>query len=276
MDWQLASLWDEFLEFYADNNINLITVEPEILSSGEPITGCSISQNTTQLYQVNYWKDSIYEFSCSISSGDLDFKVYNYDYSGCFELIGGSYLVNPSDGSIEKCRFRLDNGCYLIIVKGKASMTEYSIETKECEAINLVCNSPHTDTAGSINGDDQGHYKQDLYFYFKIDIPYGNNTVQLSSSETANYQLTIYNAAWYFRFNLSTTSYGEVLSLIYNNTDESPITLYFEINCLEGSGSFTIEVKNPLEPTPKVKLPFLILFVFLPIIAVVSRRKGNP
>ncbi|MHA1432656.1 MAG: clostripain-related cysteine peptidase [Candidatus Heimdallarchaeota archaeon] len=277
MDWQLDTLWDEFLDFYLDHNWHLIIIDPQTLSLDEVMEDCIIGQNRTQLFRFNLWKKSLYEISCLISSGDIDFKVIKFDYMGEFEYIGGSFLVNPDDGSTEKCRFMLESGFYYILVYGKASTSNYEIGVKYYDAINLVCNSPNTQTAGSMNGDDYGHFKQDLNFYYKIDIPYGNNTITLTNSATANYQITIFDENWIMEYFLPAEGFGEVLTIIYVYTGENPITFYLEICGYEGAGEFTIEILNPNEPTPtsKVKLSLLMVLVILPFITIISRKKSN-
>jgi hypothetical protein len=273
MDWQTDTSWDEFLNYYWNNHLCSHTVEPEELSLDEAITNCSIVQNSIQLFRINFWQKSIYEFTCPISSGDVNIKVMKYDYTGVYEIIGGSYLINPDDGTTEKCRFYLKTGFYLILVYSKGSTSNFGLEVKECESTNLVCNSPYTQTAGSRNGDILGHNKQDLNHYFQIEIPYGNNTITLSNSETANYQLTIYNEDWSELYFLPADGCGEVLLLIYNQTNEEPIMFYLEICGIDGAGEFTIEIKNPNEPTPKVDLHLLVILISLPIVLIISKRK---
>lgn len=171
----------------------------------------------------------------------------------------------------------LETGFYYIIVFGKASTSNYEIGVKYYEAINLVCNSPNTQTAGSMNGDDSGHFKQDLNFYYKIDIPYGNNTITLTNSATANYQITIFDDDWNMEYFIPAEGYGEVLTIIYTHTGENPLTFYLEICGYERSGEFTIEIKNPLEPTPtsKVQLSLILILAFLPIMTFITRKKSN-
>jgi hypothetical protein len=273
MDWQIDTLWDEFLQYYRTNHLYLVSVEPQLLSVDEVITDCSIVQDSVQLFRINLWQKSIYEFICPISSGDVDFKVLTYDYAGEYEVIGGSYLVNPDDGTTEKCRFRLETGFYLIVVYGIATSSDYEFVVKESEPINLVCNSPTSQHSGSINGDAQGHYKQHVNHYYQIDVPYGNNTITLKNSEAINCQLTIFNELWMNLHFLPAEGFGEILTLIFNQTDENPTTLNLEICCIEGVGDFTIEINNPNEPTPTVSLHYLLILLYLPITIILKKRK---
>jgi hypothetical protein len=273
MDWQTDTLWDEFLNYYWNTHLCSHTVEPEELSLEEAITDCSIVQNSIQLFRINLWQKSIYEFVCPIASGDVDVKVMKYDYAGVYEVIGGSYLINPDDGTTEKCRFYLKTGFYLILIYGKASTTNFGLEVKESDPINLICNSPYTQTAGSRDGDILGHYKQDLNHYFQIEVPYGNNTITLSNSETTNYQLTIYNEDWNELYFLPAEGFGEILMLVYNQTNENSTLFYLEIYGIDGAGEFTIEINNPNEPTPKVDLHILGILILLPLFAIITRRK---
>ncbi|HUT80479.1 MAG TPA: clostripain-related cysteine peptidase [Candidatus Bathyarchaeia archaeon] len=273
MDWLTDTLWDEFLDFYKSNYLYLKTVNPEMLSLEEVRKDCSIVQNSVQMFKINLWKKAIYEFACQISSGDIDFKVMKYDLTGIYKLIGGSFFINPEDATSEIGRYRLETGFYLILVYGKASTSNFDIEVKECEPIELVCNSPYTSTGGSMNGDTQGHFKQDLNHYFQIGIPYGNNTITLSNSETANYQLTIYDETWKKLFFIQAEGFGKILTLEYNQTSESPTTFFLEIYDCEGYGEFTIEIKNPNEPTPNVSFNVWNIIFFLPIIIIISKAK---
>ncbi|NHK30346.1 MAG: hypothetical protein FK730_03280 [Asgard group archaeon] len=273
MDWQTETLWDEFLNFYWNNHLCSLIVEPEEISLDEAISGYSIVQNSIKLFRFNIWQKSIYELTCPISSGDVDIKVIKYDYSGVYKVIGGSYLINPDDGTTEKCRFYLKTGFYLILVRGKDSTSNYGLEVKECDPINLVCNFPYTQTAGSRNGDTLGHYKQDLNHYFQIEVTYGNNTFTLSNSETTNYQLKIFNEDWNELYFLPAEGFGEVLRLIYNQTNENSTLFYLEICGIDGAGEFTIEIRNPNEPTPKADLHLLVILFFLPIYTIISKRK---
>ena len=168
MDWQSATLWDEFLTFYVDNSFHTSSIEPESLTLDETKEDCSIQKNSIKMYQIYLLQKSIYEFSCQITSGDIDIKVMKYDSVGTYELLGGSYLVNPEDGTTESCRFYLQYGSYFILVYSNISISNYDVIVRKCVPIDLVCNSPYTLSGGSINGDAQGHFKQDLYHYFQI------------------------------------------------------------------------------------------------------------
>ena len=272
MDWQTDTLWDEFLTFYLDNNLHTINIELQMLNLEEIKKDCSIQQNSIQIYRINLWQNAIYEFYCPIITGDIDIKVIEFDLSGTYETIGGSYLINPDDATDEYCRFHLETGFYLVLVYSYDLSSTFDLVVRKCEPNELVCNSPKTSTGGSINGDEQGHYKQDLNHYYQIALPYGNNTITLTNSETANYQLTIYSEFWGILFYLSATGLGEVLTLQYNQTSDNPITLILEICGYSGVGDFTIEIGNPNEPTPKMTFVWQFIF-FLPIIITISRKR---
>jgi len=275
MDWLSDTLWDEFLTFYKDNYLYTSYIEPPMLSLDEVEEDCTIQENAIKLYRINIWQNSIYEFYCSISTGDVDIKVIEYDFSGNYELVGGSYLINPTDGSAEFCRFRLETGFYLIKVQCKNLASIFNLVVRKSNFVELVCNSPYTSTGGSMNGDDQGHYKQDLNHYFQIAIPYGNNTIRITNSEFANYQLTIFNELWSTLFFLPAKGSGDVLILMYNHTSENPITIILEVCGYEGVGDFTIEIKNPLEPTPKMTVNIWFFTFFIPIIFAFGKKKNK-
>ncbi|NHJ05249.1 MAG: hypothetical protein EAX90_10515 [Candidatus Heimdallarchaeota archaeon] len=272
MDWQADTLWDEFLDFYRDNYLHSINAQIQSLTLGETKEDCSIEQNATKLFSINFWKKIIYEFTCQISKGDVDFKVIEYDYSGTCNLIGGSYLVNPEDGKTEKCRFRLENCFYLVLVYGLDTTSKFDLEVKESEPIELVCNSPSSQSTGSINGDVDGHFKQDLNHYFSIELPDGINTINLNNSETTNCQLVIYNEDWNLLYFLPAQGYGEVLTLIYNHSTKTNLTLFLVICSLEGSGKFVIEIKNPNEPTPKADIPIMFTIIGLMMVTIITRK----
>ncbi len=273
MDWQTATLWDEFLDYYRDNNLYTSFTEPLLLTLEEVEEDCTIQKNSIKLYRVNIWQNSIYEFYSPIITGDVDIKVIAFDLSGTYETIGGSYLVNPIDATEEYCRFHLKTGFYLVLVYSYNLSSTFDLVVRKCEPNELVCNSPKTSTGGSINGDEQGHYKQVLNHYYQIALPYGNNTITLTNSETANYQLTIYSEFWGILFYLSEAGLGEVLTLQYNQTSDNPIILILEICGYSGVGDFTIEIKNPNEPTPKMGFHFWQFFLFISLILIVYKKK---
>jgi len=280
MDWQTATLWDEFLELYRENQICSIVVEPSMLNLGEAKEDCSVEQNEVQLFRIDLWHESIYEISCTIMSGDVNLRVMEYKLNHQFEMIGGSYLINPDDGKTELCRFRLQLGFYFIFVYGNASTTDYGIEVREYETMRLVCNSPIKQSTGSMNGDSLGHFRQDLFHYYTIEMPAGSNTISLINSETTNCQLRIYNESWMPIFLLPADGNGEVLSLEFNQTNEDSVTLYVEVFCINGSGEFTLEVNNPNEPTPGtsnepipiVEVALLIVSLTLVSLAILLRK----
>jgi hypothetical protein len=283
MDWQTATLWDEFLDYYWENRICSIVVEPSMLDLGEIIEGCQIEQSELQLFRINLWRTSIYEFACTIVSGDVNFRVMEYNLNRQFEMIGGSYLVNPDDGKTELCRFRLQSGFYFIFVYGNASTTNYEIEVRECEMTELVCNSPITQSTGSMNGDSLGHFKQDLYHYYIVEMPAGNYTISLTNSETTNCQLKIYNESWTLVHFLPSDGNREVSSIVFNQTSEDSLKFIIEIFWINGSGEFTLEVNNQNNPTPNtqndptpiIEVTLLIVFLTLSSSAVLLRRKNQ-
>ncbi|MFW9923231.1 MAG: clostripain-related cysteine peptidase [Candidatus Thorarchaeota archaeon] len=275
MDWITDTTWDNFLQYCNNNHLYSYNIEPELISAEEVKEDLTISQNVIQMFRVNLWKKGIYEFLCPISSGDVDFKVIEFDYSGMHELIGGSYFVNPDDDREEKSRFRLESGFYYIFVYGKATSSNYQLVVKECEPIELVCNSPHTLTSGSSNGDGLGHYNQDLNHYFQINLPYGNNTIILSSSDTISCQLTIISEDWKILDFFPAEDLGNFITYSYNQTSENQPIIYLEIRCIDGYGEFTIEITNPNEPTPKAEIHFLLLLFTLPVIAIFNKKNHN-
>ncbi|NHJ87748.1 MAG: hypothetical protein FK734_19965 [Asgard group archaeon] len=273
MDWQNYTLWDEFLYYYYINHLSSLVVEPQSLTLGESLDDQVITQNIIKIFRVNIWQRGIYEFSCPITSGDIDFKVIKVDLNAPYVLIGGSYLINPDDGRIEKCRFRLATGFYYILVYGIDTSSNYGIEVIMCDPITLVCNDPYTNSAGSSIGDIKGHFRQDLNYYFQIELPLGNNTIILTSSESANYQLVIYNELWLTDNFLPAAGFGSLITLSYNLTDENLKTIFLEISNIEGNGEFTIEITNPNEPTPKAELQSLFIIIFLPLFIAYFRIK---
>ena len=222
---------------------------------------------------MNLWKRDVYEFTCQINTGDIDFKIMKYDFSGIYEFIGGSYLINPDDGNTERSRLYLESGFYLIMIFCNTATANFDIKVQYDELTNMVCNSPYTSTGGSTNGDAQGHFKQDLRHYFQIEIPYGNNTIILSNSETAKYQLKIYNDYWWVQYSLVSEDFGETITFLINHTNENSTTFILEIYADQGTGDFTIEILNPNEPTPKAGLSIYSLILFLPIIYLISRKR---
>lgn len=238
MDWQRDSQWDEFLELYWRQSYYVVQPDPPRLLLGDQTDEFSLTQAEEKLFRIRIWQETIYEFTCQISSGDIDMLVLSSE-----GYIGGSYLINPDDGSTECCRFYLPRGSCYIFLKGKGPNSSCTVEVNQFTPQNLSHNTPYSVLGGTKQGDSNGHYIQDLYHYFQVEIGNGNYTIVLRNSEDANYQLTIYNYSWTQIFSFEPAGYGKAITLNYNSTNNVSI-LYFEVIGLEGAGSFTIEIIN--------------------------------
>ncbi|MFW9902950.1 MAG: clostripain-related cysteine peptidase [Candidatus Thorarchaeota archaeon] len=236
MDWQRDSQWDEFLELYWQQSYYVVQPDPSRLLLGDQTDEFSLTQAEEKLYRIRIWQETIYEFTCKISSGDIDMLVLSSE-----GYIGGSYLINPNDGTAENCRFYLPRGSCYILLKGKNPSSHCTVEVNKFYPQNISCNTPHSVFGGTKQGDSNGHYIQDLFHYFQVEIEKGNYTIVLSNSEAVNYQLTIYNYSWTQIISLEQAGMGKAITFNYNPTDDVTI-LYFEVIGLEGAGSFTIEI----------------------------------
>ncbi|MFX0013701.1 MAG: clostripain-related cysteine peptidase [Promethearchaeota archaeon] len=238
MDWQRDSQWDEFLELYWRQSYYIVQPGPSRLPLGDPTDEFSLSQAEGKLFRIRFWQEAIYEFTCRISSGDIDMLVLSSE-----RYIGGSYLINPNDGSTEYCRFYLPRDTYYIFLTGIGSNSSCTMEVNQFYPQNLSCNTPYRFFGGTKQGDSTGHFIQDLHHYFRVEMGKGNYTIVLRNSELANHQLTIYDNSWIQILSFEPAGYGKTITSNYNSTNNVTI-LYFEVIGLEGAGSFTIEIIN--------------------------------
>ena len=236
MDWQRDSQWDEFLELYWQQSYYVVQPDPSRLLLGDQTEEFSLTQVEDKLYRIRIWQEAIYEFNCEMSSGDIDMLILSSE-----GYIGGSYLLNPDDGSTECCRFYLPRGSCYILLKGKSPNSNCTVEVNKFIPQNISCNTPHSVFGGTKQGDSNGHYIQDLFHYFQVEIEKGNYTIVLRNSEAVNYQLTIYNYSWNQIASVEPEGYGKAISFNYKSTENVTI-LYFEVIGLEGAGNFTIEI----------------------------------
>jgi hypothetical protein len=235
MDWQRDSQWDEFLDLYWRQSYYVVQPDPSRLLLGDQTDELSLNQTEEKLFRIKIWREAIYQFTCQISSGDIDMLVLSSE-----GYIGGSYLINPDDGSTECCRFYLPRGSSYVFLKGKSHNSSCTVEVNQFLPQNLSCNTPHIVFGGTKKGDSNGHYIQDLNHYFQVEIGKGNYTIVLRNSDGVNYQFIIYNSSWTQILSFEPSGYGKTDSLNYHSTNNE--TLYFEVFGLEGAGNFTIEI----------------------------------
>ncbi|UCG00828.1 MAG: hypothetical protein JSW11_14560 [Candidatus Heimdallarchaeota archaeon] len=280
MDWQRDSQWDEFLELYLSQSYYLAQPSPYRLFLGEKTEEFTLNQDEGKLFRIGGCQKSTYEFTCNILSGDVDMQVLSVDGH-----LGGSYLINPEDGSTENCRFYLPYGSYYLFLRGKIPVSSYTVEVNQYLPQNLSCNTPYRASGGTRQGDSTGHFIQDLHHYFQVEIGKGNYTIILSNSETANYQLTLYDDSWIQLLLCKPAGFGQAFTLNYTSTNSETV-LYFEVVGLEGAGSFTIEINDgmstlsseessrlPNTSTSESSCGFLYSFVILIGIILTFQKK---
>ncbi|MFX0063684.1 MAG: clostripain-related cysteine peptidase [Candidatus Hermodarchaeota archaeon] len=243
MDWLEDSDWDDFIDLYLQRQL-YIRPSTLPLNLGNQTQDYILAQNAAQVFNFSLIAMiGFYEIKSTIATRDVDIQVMRYNNMNNFGFIGGSYLINPVDGTTETCRFILTSGRYYVFVHGRASTSTYSLEVNMYEPLNLTCNEPLTASGGTPEGDGNGHFRQDLAHYFQIELPTGNHSIVLRNSATTNYQLQIYNAYSYSPVLISQPpGFGNTTPIVYNNTRDQWELIRIEVLGLEGVGNFTIEV----------------------------------
>ncbi|MFX1253303.1 MAG: clostripain-related cysteine peptidase [Promethearchaeota archaeon] len=244
MDWLEDSDWDDFIDLYIHRQLyRSPSTLPLPLNLGKQTRDYNLAQNAAQVFELSLISTRFYEIKSTIARGDVDIKVMKYNTINDFRFAGGSYLINPVDGTTETCRFILGSGKCYVFVYGRASASTYSLTVNMYEPLNLTCNEPLTASGGTPEGDGNGHFRQDLAHYFQIELPTGNHSIILRNSATTNYLLKIYNSYSYSPVLISQPpGFGNITTIVYNNTKDQWEIIRIEVLGLEGVGNFTIEV----------------------------------
>ncbi|MBD3189286.1 MAG: hypothetical protein GF308_01510 [Candidatus Heimdallarchaeota archaeon] len=282
MDWQSANDWASFVDFYYQEYHLVNPPNPPKLIKGQSSSLTTLKEKAHLEFSISLYGEDVYEFNCSIISGDVDIQIAASFGKG-LEYLGQSALVNSADGMIETVRQFLTSNTYYIFITGQASSSTFTIEVNQYTPKNITLATPVSSFGGSQQGDNAGHFIQDIYHYFWVHLPKGEYSISLNNSATANYQLVIYDLAW------SKLAYQEPLGLgsgfitYYNNTLEASQTIILEIVGFEGSGEFTIEIQQKNLNSQKVGLGMNtqifallnVLFGFLVIRVLLTRKNAK-
>ncbi|MFX0093848.1 MAG: clostripain-related cysteine peptidase, partial [Candidatus Hodarchaeota archaeon] len=266
MDWQEDTQWDNLIDLYRRQGLYL-PLEPIWLHLDEQSDVYPLAPNTRRVFKIVISPKAFYEFKCSNTQGDVDIQIMHMNAG----FLGGSCLINPDDGNMECCRFYLEPGIYYIFVIGKDTASEFSIEVNQYKPKTLSCNVPFTSSGGTPNGDGNGHFIQNLSHYFQAQLPKGNYSIHVDNTATTNYQLTIYDESKTELFYQPSPGFGQQITLGINITSDQPIPIIFEVTGSEGTGTFTIEVRDLNGQCSTVGIPLLFTFLLSAVCFVILK-----
>jgi hypothetical protein len=271
MDWQSHTTWGKFLRTYYDYGELAPPSDPQMIPKGTESTTYSVDQNCHKEFIVSISSEGVYEFSIFLTTGDVDFDVAS---GSGVTIVGRSWLVNPDDGMTETVRLLLEPNIYYIFIQGMASSSSFSLLVDEYEIPTIELNTEETTGGGSSEGNPTGHYIQDLYHFYTINLNIDQFTLVLNNSVTTNYQIIVYDMNWVELASQAPVSVGADIILEYNCT--TPMLVYIEIFSGEGSGNFTFEIRGT--PTKRNGLSQIfiigsIISVNVTIFMIYSKRK---
>ncbi len=258
MDWQIHTLWGEFLRAYYDYSNLAPPNSPPMIGKGTETSNYLLDQNYHKEFIVSIATEGVYEFNMFLSSGDVDFEI-GASFSQGIVIVGRSWLINPDDGMIETCRLLLTPNIYYIFIQSIAASSSFSILIDEYEIPTIELNTLETTGGGSSEGNPTAHYIQDLGHYYTINLNIDQFTFVLNNTATTDYQIVIYDENWNELTSQAPVSIGFDIVLEYNCT--SAITVYVEIYSTVGAGNFTFEIQGT--PTKRNGLSSLLLLSIL-------------
>ncbi|MHA1124142.1 MAG: clostripain-related cysteine peptidase [Candidatus Heimdallarchaeota archaeon] len=244
MDWQAATLWGEFIRDYYDHYQLTAPANPEIISLGSEIQTHSLGLNNHIQYMVYLPENGIYDFSCSITSGDVNFLVIATSGDGSVNVLGKSNLINPDDGNTERVRLSLSKKYHYIFIQGNSADSAFTFKSKRYYRPTISMQTPYNYTGGSLAGDISGHYQQTLYYCYQIELPVDTITFILNNSATSNYEVTITFSGIELVLHSGPVGQGNSIQIDYDCTTE--IVAYITIVGVDGHGSFRLFVDGTM------------------------------
>ncbi|HUU78164.1 MAG TPA: clostripain-related cysteine peptidase [candidate division Zixibacteria bacterium] len=248
MDWQAFTFWEEFLEDFYTAGYGERTFEFDEMFLDTTVGPLSLSEEDDIYYYIAISETALYEITCNVLSGDAD--LYLYDEVALEYFIAWSCFYNPEDGSNEKIRLLLAPGYYFVNVNAwTACSVTFEMTTITIPELDL--DTPVSETSGSQEGDENGHYLQIFYHYysFTADIE-GNYTFTLTySSYSVDFDLYLLNNEFIGLDSSEET--GDTDSIFI--TASIGETFYVVVYGYSGYGTFSLEVTSPdisESPTP--------------------------
>ena len=239
MDWQVNTNWGEFVRDCYDNYQLTQPENPETYNIGARTETINLGLNEHLQYLVYVQDEAVYDFSCSITSGDVDLQIIAFGDVG-IDVLGVSNLINPDDGIVEHIRMKLYNKYHFIFIQGKAVDTSFTLYSQRYNVPTIAMQTPYNYSSGSLEGDITGHYQQTVYQYYQLELPADSLTFILNNSATSNYELTITFSTIDLILHSDPVGPGNSIVIYYNCSAETTVTII--IVGVDGYGSFQLFV----------------------------------
>ncbi|MHA1243270.1 MAG: clostripain-related cysteine peptidase [Candidatus Heimdallarchaeota archaeon] len=265
MDWQPDTNWGEFIRDCYDHFLLTQPENPPMYTIGSSITIPGLGLNDHLQYFIYMSENAVYDFSCSISSGDVDIQIGAFT-DNSFEILGVSNLVNPADGNTEHMRLRLNNKYHYLFIQSKSADTTFTLTSHKYTVPTISMQTPYNYSSGSLEGDDNDHYQQSVYQYYQIELPVDSLTFILNNSATANYEITITFSSIDLILHSDPVGAGNSIQLDYECTTE--IVAYITIVCVDGQGSFQLFVDGTMNHKAGLNTLQLISLFILGLFAI--------
>lgn len=273
MDWQTATLWDEFLANFYIRGFGDLSMGFDILELGVSTGTLGLTSDESHYYEINIALLGIYEIEAEIFSGDAD--VYLFWFNGVdFIAIGHSQLYNPEDGTIEKIRLDLIPGLFVIEVWG-FSASSYDLIMEKVDPLNIAIGQTLVGSGGTQEGTVSFHYVQNLNHYYLVTLPVGYYEFTLTyDSDVVDFDLIILDVSYSLINESFSTGDVDDIELEAVTSASYIIIIYAH----SGVGSFNIVV-NEVTPPPSTTSTqgstglfngFAILETIIGIIAVAT------
>jgi hypothetical protein len=262
IDWVTDTQWDEFLDEFYDAGFGVPDLGYEELALDVSTGTQSVSGDEDIYYQILFTEYSVYEFSMSVLSGDVDLYLLAATDLGSY--IGYSRLWNPDDSGTETIRIHLAPGLYVVNVYGYTA-GQYSLTVSNVGPTPINLEQTVTGSGGTYDGSGT-HYEQILGHYYIITLTNtGTHTFTLTyDSSVVDYDLILLDIN-YVELDSSETTDDED-SLTTSISIETTFIIW--IFGYSGYGSFSFIVTGP-PTTPSFTFPgFTLIIGVIGLIAV--------
>lgn len=272
MDWQAATLWDEFLANFYISGFGKETTDYELLELGVNIGTQSLLSGEEHYYEISLSQTGVFEINTQIFSGDADIFLY-YDEGENFRLHAYSQLFNPEDGSLETIRADLRAGRFVIMVWGFEE-SSYDLIMEEVDPIPISVDETVYGSAGTQEGTMDYHYLQIMNYYYNITLSPDSYEFTLTyNGDNVDFDLFIMDQDYTVLYQVGTVYDVDQINLYV----DSDITYIVCIYGYSGYGSFSFVVTEstsilPTTPTTPTNLfnGFAFLMTIIGIIAVAT------
>lgn len=243
MDWQTDTNWGEFVRDCYDQYHLTQPENPPSYHIGARTETINLGLNDHLQYFVYVQDTAIYDFSLSVTSGDIDFQIGTFTSSG-FEILGVSNLVNPSDGNQEHIRLSLQKQYHYIFIQGKSADCSFTLYSQRYYIPTIAMQTPYNYSSGSLEGDDSGHYQQTVYHYYLIELPVDSLSFIINNSATSNYEVSITFLTIDLLLHAEPVGAGNAIVIDFDCSAET--TACIIIVNVDGYGSFQLYVDGTM------------------------------